>query len=57
MLLFLLQREGEHPSLASQSCGAVPEIAGPSTSLMPGLDGNSPRCLVKVRISLFYFKV
>lgn len=57
MLLFLLQREDEHPSLASQSCGAVPEIAGPSTSLMPGLDGNSPRCLVKVRISLFYFKV
>lgn len=48
----LLQREGEHPSLASQPRGAVPEIASSSTSLVPGVEGNSPPCLVKVRISL-----
>ncbi|CAK8567778.1 unnamed protein product [Lathyrus sativus] len=38
-------REGEHPSPASQSQGAVPEIAGSCTSLMPGLNGS---CIVKI---------
>ncbi|KAJ1384726.1 Mini-chromosome maintenance complex-binding protein [Sesbania bispinosa] len=40
-------REGEDPSTASQSRGPVPEIASCSTSLA-ALDGNSPRCLVKI---------
>ncbi|XP_027338865.1 mini-chromosome maintenance complex-binding protein isoform X2 [Abrus precatorius] len=41
-------REGEHSSRASQSQGAVPEIAGSSMSLVPGFYGNSPPCLVKI---------
>jgi hypothetical protein len=53
--LFFLQREGEHPSLASQPQGPVPEIASSSTSLMPGLNGNSSSCIVKVRFSLVRF--
>ncbi|KEH35552.1 putative mini-chromosome maintenance complex-binding protein [Medicago truncatula] len=41
-------REGECTSPASQSHGAVPEIAGSSMSLLPGLNGNSSSCIVKV---------
>ncbi|MCI30124.1 mini-chromosome maintenance complex-binding protein-like, partial [Trifolium medium] len=48
-------REGEHPSLASQPQGAVPEIAGFSKSLMPGLNGNTSSCIVKVTFSLVRF--
>ncbi|CAL5204217.1 unnamed protein product [Lathyrus oleraceus] len=40
--------EGERSSLASQSQGAVPDIAGSCTSLMPGLNGNSTSCIVKI---------
>ncbi|KAJ1429803.1 Mini-chromosome maintenance complex-binding protein [Sesbania bispinosa] len=43
-----MPREGEDPSAASQSRGVVAEIASCSTSSVAGLDGNSPRCLVKI---------
>ncbi|KAK7243499.1 hypothetical protein RIF29_38297 [Crotalaria pallida] len=42
---------GEHPSVSSQSLGVVSEVAGSSSKLVPGLDDNSPPCIVKVRIS------
>lgn len=41
-------REGEHSSLASNSRGAATEIASSGTSLVSGLDSNSPPCLVKI---------
>ncbi|KAL5075334.1 hypothetical protein RYX36_014318 [Vicia faba] len=41
-------REGERPSPASQSQGAVPETAGSCTNLIPGLNGNSSNCIVKI---------
>ncbi|TKY73940.1 Mini-chromosome maintenance complex-binding protein [Spatholobus suberectus] len=41
-------REGEHSSLASHSQGAATEIASSGTSLVSGLDGDSPSCLVKI---------
>ncbi|RDX71252.1 Mini-chromosome maintenance complex-binding protein, partial [Mucuna pruriens] len=41
-------REGEHPSLASHSQGAAPDIGSSGISLVSGLDGNSPSCLVKI---------
>lgn len=54
--MVVLQREGEHSSVASHSQGAATEIASSGTSLVSGLDSNSPPCLVKVRLSLFYYK-
>ncbi|XP_058753101.1 mini-chromosome maintenance complex-binding protein-like [Vicia villosa] len=41
-------REGERPSPAPQSQGAVPEAAGSCMSLMPCLNGNSSSCIVKI---------
>lgn len=41
-------REGEHSCAASHSQGAVTEIASSGTTLMSGLDSNSPPCLVKI---------
>ncbi|KAG5031668.1 hypothetical protein GLYMA_06G143400v4 [Glycine max] len=41
-------REGEHSSVASHSQGAATEIASSGTSLVSGLDSNSPPCLVKI---------
>ncbi|TKY71883.1 Mini-chromosome maintenance complex-binding protein [Spatholobus suberectus] len=42
------RREGEHSSLASHSHGAATEIGSSGTSLVSGLDSNSPPCLVQV---------
>ncbi|KAK4277729.1 hypothetical protein QN277_015681 [Acacia crassicarpa] len=41
-------KEDEHPSLATPSQGALPECSNSGMNMVPGYDGNSLPCLVKI---------